>query len=142
MGKPARVLLAFAKTKLLAPGESQILSFDIPLSLLASYDDCGKTGFHSAWVLEAGEYRIFVGMDVRTVSLAGRFLLAENVLVTQCEEAMAPVKAFERLRPVPAGMDYKAGWEPVPLRTVSQEDKRIQNLPTCLPYIGDQGWKL
>ena len=142
LGKPARVLLAFAKTKLLAPGESQILSFDIPLSLLASYDDCGKTGFHSAWVLEAGEYRIFVGMDVRTVSLAGRFLLAENVLVTQCEEAMAPVKAFERLRPVPAGMDYKAGWEPVPLRTVSQEDKRIQNLPTCLPYIGDQGWKL
>ena len=60
LGKPSRVLLAFGKTKLLTPGEKQILSFRVPLSLLASYDDSGLSGHRSAWVLEAGTYHIFV----------------------------------------------------------------------------------
>ena len=148
LGKPARVLLAFSKTALIAPGGTEILHFEIPLSLLASYDDGGRSGFRSSWVLEAGEYRILAGADVRSAVEAGRFTLAETVCVRSCEEAMAPVQAFERLRPAPRpGAGAGEGpWVPAreaaPLQTVSPQEKRLRHLPSCLPYAGDQGWKL
>jgi len=148
LGKPARVLLAFLKTALLVPGGTEVLHFEIPLSLLASYDDSGRSGFRSSWVLEAGEYRILAGADVRSAVEAGRFTLAETVCVRSCEEAMAPVQAFDRLRPEPR-KDVRAGEgafvparEPAPLQTVSPQEKRLRHLPSCLPYAGDQGWKL
>ena len=143
LGKPLRVLLAFGKTGVLEPGAAQELRFEIPLSLLASYDDGGRSGHRSAWVLEAGEYRILVGTDVRRTAEAGRFTLPETVVVRQCEEAMAPVKPFDRLRPVPSGGGgFVPGAEPVPLQTVSPQQKRDERLPACLPFAGDQGWKL
>lgn len=43
-GKPARTLEAFAKTGLLRPGGSQILTCIFPKKQLASYDDSGITG--------------------------------------------------------------------------------------------------
>lgn len=148
LGKPARVLIGFRKTELLAPGDTQTLRFDLPLSLLASYDDSGLSGHRSAWVLEPGEYRILVGADVRNAAEAGRFTLPETVCVRACEEAMAPVQAFERLRPEPpkdtASGDgpFLPSREPVPLQTVSPQDRRLRQLPSCLPFAGDQGWKL
>ena len=148
LGKPARVLIGFGKTSLLAPGDSQTLHFDLPLLLLASYDDSGRSGHRSAWVLEQGEYRIEVGADVRSAAEAGRFTLAETVCVRACEEAMAPVQAFDRLRPemrkeAPLGeASFVPAREPAPLQTVSPLEKRLRRLPSCLPYAGDRGWKL
>jgi len=148
LGKPVRVLLAFLKTALLAPGETETLRFDLPLSLLASYDDGGRSGFRSSWVLEEGEYKIYAGADVRGAVEAGRFTLPETVCVRACEEAMAPVRAFDRLRPAPR-KDIRAGEgafvparEPAPLQTVSPQEKRMRHLPACLPCAGDRGWKL
>ena len=148
LGKPARVLLAFSKTALIAPGGTEVLRFEIPLSLLASYDDGGRGGFRSSWVLEAGEYRILAGADVRSAVETGRFTLPAAVCVRSCEEAMAPVQAYDRLRPEPrpgAGAD-EGPWvparEPAPLQTVSPQEKRLRQLPSCLPYAGDRGWKL
>ena len=143
LGKPSRVLLAFGKTETLAPGAVQDLRFDVPLSRLASYDDSGCTGHRSDWLLEAGEYRVFVGADVRQAAEAGRFTLPGDVVLRRCEEAMAPVKAFDRLRPLPAdGGRFAEGFEPVPLQTVTPQEKRARRLPACLPYGGDRGWKL
>ena len=143
LGKPSRVLVDFGKTDTLKPGEVQTLSFDIPLFRFASYDDSGRSGYRSAWVLEPGEYRLYVGNSVRDVEEAGRFVLSETVLVEQCEEAMAPVHAFQRLCPVRDQEGrFVPGFEPVPLQSVSPQDKRNLALPACLPCRRDQGWKL
>lgn len=64
LGKPSRTLTAFAKTGLLGSGAAQTLDLTFPVSRLASYDDTGKVQ-KSAWLLEAGTYRFYVGNDVR-----------------------------------------------------------------------------
>ncbi|WP_195986267.1 discoidin domain-containing protein, partial [Clostridium sp. D33t1_170424_F3] len=65
LGKPGKVLAAFGKTALLAPGESQELTLTFPIADMASYDDTGVTGHKNAWLLEAGDYNIFVGNSIR-----------------------------------------------------------------------------
>ena len=60
LGKPARVLIGFGKTKLLQPGEEQILIIEVPLYAMASYDDDGAVR-KSAWLLERGTYRFYYG---------------------------------------------------------------------------------
>ncbi|MDE5951228.1 MAG: glycoside hydrolase family 3 C-terminal domain-containing protein, partial [Acetatifactor sp.] len=64
LGKPARELAAFRKTRLLQPGETQTLTLRIDINDMASYDDLGKV-VKSAYVLERGEYRFYVGTSVR-----------------------------------------------------------------------------
>ncbi len=75
LDKPVRVLTAFAKTKELAPGESQTLKLCFDDKCIASYDD--KV---SRFILEAGEYR-FIANDTFT----GTFTIDEEVTVEQCE---------------------------------------------------------
>ena len=86
LGKPARVLCGFDKTRTLQPGESQTLSFEIPLESVASYDDSGVTGHKSAWILEQGGYVFYAGADVRSASEAYSLTLPETV-VRQCKSA-------------------------------------------------------
>ena len=71
LGKPAKVLCGFAKTKLLAPGEEEVLELTIPVSRFASYDDSGVTGHKSCYVLEEGLYKIYVGNSVRCTEKVG-----------------------------------------------------------------------
>lgn len=54
--KPDCELRAFAKTRELAPGESEILEFRLPLSDLASFNPSS-----AAWEVEEGEYTIHFG---------------------------------------------------------------------------------
>lgn len=68
LGKPARSLVGFTKSSRLAPGESETVTVTVPVDSLASYDDAGVTGHRSAYVLEAGEYTVYVGTDVRTAA--------------------------------------------------------------------------
>lgn len=55
LGKPAIELKAFAKTQLLAAGASEQLTFEIPASWLASFDNA-----NSEWILEPGTYKLYV----------------------------------------------------------------------------------
>ncbi|SFC40969.1 glycoside hydrolase family 3 protein [Butyrivibrio sp. YAB3001] len=142
LGKPARVLCGFAKTDVLKPSESQKISFDIPKYWMASYDDGGVTGNKSAYVLEDGDYKIFVGSDVRSAELAGEFSIAKTEAVYQCEEAYAPVQAFDRLLPVFDGNGYLKVFEDAPTRTLDPNKKRKDRLPKAEKYTGDKGYKL
>ena len=88
LGKPARELCGFAKTGLLQPGEAERLTVTIPVDSLASYDDSGVTGHRYCWLLEAGDYRFYVGTDVR--SAAERFSVElPETGVRQCRSALA-----------------------------------------------------
>ena len=101
LGKPARVLVDFQKTKLLQPSGKQTLSFRIPVRRFSSYDDSGATGDPSCWVLEPGRYDLFVGENVRdavcVTEKSGAFTISGNWPIEQEEEACAPVTAFQRM---------------------------------------------
>ena len=64
--KPYQELAAFAKTKLLKPGETEKLAVTFPLSGMASYST-----EDAAWVLEPGEYVIRIGADSACTDVAG-----------------------------------------------------------------------
>lgn len=72
--KPMQVLCGFGKTKLLQPGESQELKVSFELNNLESYDPA-----KAAYVLEAGEYVIRVGVNSRNTHVAALLQLDETV---------------------------------------------------------------
>ncbi len=57
--KPARELKAFAKTKLLAPGETQTLTFNVSAYDLASFNEAANQ-----WETAAGEYKVYFSKNV------------------------------------------------------------------------------
>ncbi|MDP4091184.1 MAG: glycoside hydrolase family 3 C-terminal domain-containing protein, partial [Bacillota bacterium] len=139
LGKPARTLVAFAKTNVLMPGESQILTLSFSKRQLASYDDSGITGNKSCYVLEAGEYVIYSGSNVRSAASAGNFTVDNLQVTEELSEACAPVKAFKRLK---AADDGTMTEEIVPLRTADLYERIAANRPEVLSYTGDKGIKL
>ncbi|MCM1025061.1 MAG: glycoside hydrolase family 3 C-terminal domain-containing protein [Roseburia sp.] len=167
LGRPARALAGFAKTALLEPGQEEILTLEIPWRELAGYDDAGVTGAKSAWVLEAGEYRFYLGGDVRSAEYCGSLWVEELTVAEQLREAMAPAESFERMKAgreaseesaagsKKIGMEPTEGqatginpgqrallWEQAPVRSVSPMEHRNQALPKEVPYAGEQGYRL
>lgn len=141
LGRPLRALCAFKKTKLLAPGESESLHFEIPFDELAGYDDSGITGHKSCYVLESGEYKFYVGTDVRGAAEALAVTLDERE-VKQLSEAIAPVLPFKRLKPVSENGKLIASTESVPLASTDMRKHREDALPKEIPFSGDKGIKL
>ena len=74
LDKPLRVLAAFAKTSVLAPGESETLTLRCDDKCFASYDESS-----SRFLLEAGEYRF-----TANETAAGGFTLDGEITVEQC----------------------------------------------------------
>lgn len=97
LGKPARVLTAFAKTKPLAPGQEERLTLSFAPYAFASFDDTGKVQ-KDAYVLEKGEYHFYVGTDVRQAALAEyTWILPENRVLCQLSPLAEPRHLKERL---------------------------------------------
>ncbi|MEK4054323.1 glycoside hydrolase family 3 C-terminal domain-containing protein [Paenibacillus sp. FSL F4-0087] len=149
LGKPAKALVAFGKTNLLQPGESQRLTVSFPVDSMASYDDAGVTGHASAYVLEAGTYRLYVGTSVKNVehvSIDGQdgYVVETIQLVEQLQEAMAPTEGFTRMKPGARKDDgsYELIFADVPTRQVSMAERIEQSLPQTLEQTGNQGYKL
>ena len=148
LGKPARVLIDFKKTKELMPGECETLTFAIPTSVFASYNEVSTAGMPVGWVLEAGEYTIYAGGNVRDAYAVGSFTLDELQIVEECRNALAPTTAFKRMKMTAANEHaeaagvYEVAMEEVPLRVVSPEEKRNAELPESCEMTGDRGIKL
>ncbi len=129
LGKPARQLAAFRKTRLLQPGEAQRVELRFPLRDMASYDDLGKVQ-KSAWVLEAGTYRFFVGTDVRSARSVGfELTLDANRVVEQLSPRMVPNRLEKRLL---ADGSYEA------LPQGEAEDPNASALPR--DDLSEHGW--
>lgn len=149
LGQPAKALAAFAKTKMVQPGESERLTLQFSVNSMASYDDSGVTGCPSAYVLEEGSYLFYVGTSVKQlekVSVDGQngYLIEELTVVEQLQEAMAPTEKFKRMMPGVRKEDgvYELTDAEVPTRQISLADRIKANLPKTLDQTGDRGYKL
>lgn len=142
LGKVARVLCGFEKTRELVPQEEQVVEIAVDIAKLASYDDSGVTGNKSCYVLEAGEYKFYVGSDVRSAEYACSFEQGEDLVTERLTQSLAPVESFERIKPVCEGGAFSIGREAVPVSEVDESARRLEKLPKEIAYTGDKGIKL
>lgn len=142
LGKAARVLCGFEKTRELVPQEEQVVEIAVDIAKLASYDDSGVTGNKSCYVFEAGEYKFYVGSDVRSAEYACSFEQGEDLVTERLTQALAPVESFERIKPVCEGGAFSIGREAVPVSEVDESARRLEKLPKEIAYTGDKGIKL
>lgn len=91
--KPSSELKAFAKTKQLQPGETQKVTLTIKAKDLASFDENA-----SAWVAEAGTYKVLVGTSSLNIKQSATFTLAADKVVEKTHKAFALDVAFEELK--------------------------------------------
>ena len=127
LGKPAKVLGAFKKTSILQPGERQILTLKIPVNQMASYDD-----------LEAGEYAIYIGTNVRDAAkIDFTYVVKEDTVTEQLSRKAAPYHLQKR-------MLADGSYEELPQREYVEEeglprqDKYAIGLP-CPDTRGQKG---
>ena len=145
LGKPAKVLVAYAKTNLLKPGETQKFTFTIPTKDCASFDDGGVTGHQAAWVLEPGEYKFYIGNSSRDAKDCGGPKLDSLFVVEQLEPALAIASesvAFDRMKAVEQGGKLVPGTERVPVSKVDLPARVKERLPKAVAETGDKGIKL
>ena len=71
--KPARELKAFGKTKLLAPGASETLTFNISAYELASFDEG-----NSAWETAKGNYQVMFGASVEDIRAQSTYAIKKD----------------------------------------------------------------
>ena len=97
LGKPARELCAYKKTKLLAPGEEETLVLSFNINDMASFDDLGKIQ-KSAYVLEKGAYKFYLGTDVRSAEkLEFEYIVEEDTITLQLKNWCKPFKLAKRM---------------------------------------------
>ena len=125
LGKPAKVLAAYAKTKLLQPGQTQRMELSFPVTQMASYDDLGKVR-KSAYVLEQGEYEILVGNCVASVQKVFSYAVAQNTVTEQLTARCVP-------QVLPGRLLADGSYEPLPMGEIEQKYKT----PLPVPQLQD-----
>ena len=142
LGNPARELVGFAKTQVIEPGLTDKVSIVVTQDKLASYDDSGVTGYRFSYVVEAGDYNFYAGENVRNAKCVYSMTFVNTAQVKEVGSALAPLREFERMRPVADGDTFKVEYEPVPTRSYDIKERIAANRPTCAEYTGDKGIKL
>lgn len=142
LGKSKRELCAFSKTRLLFPGEKEIIHIPINISDMCAYDDSGITGNKSCYVLEKGNYNIYIGNSVRCNDIAFTYTVNETIVVKKCTEAVAPMRSFNIFHAEEKNGKTQLCYKPVSIRTVDYEKRLLEELPSELQYTGNKGIKL
>jgi beta-glucosidase len=91
--KPAQELVAFGKTKVLAPGESQTLNFTITKNDMVSFDE-----LNSLWIIESGKYSLKVAASSADIKSELNFSVARDIVVSKVNKALVPQVEINRLR--------------------------------------------
>ncbi|MBN1997658.1 glycoside hydrolase family 3 C-terminal domain-containing protein [candidate division KSB1 bacterium] len=91
--KPAVELRAFAKTKLLQPGESQVITFILCQRDIASFDTQ-----RTAWIAEKGKYRVKIGASSLDIRQEGKFRLPKELIVEELTKSLSPRVAIYELK--------------------------------------------
>lgn len=132
--KPSRVLCGFAKTPLLAAGESCRLSIQADPKDFASFDDSGITGYPAAFVLESGEYSFYMGGSVTEAKIIHSLDIADTIVLEQLEEIFPLRSSIQRIAAKTAENSPMLLSTPVPKLDLRQ--RIIDGLPEDIPYTG------
>lgn len=97
LSKPLMSLVAFDKTEELNPNESEKLTLSVPIYNLASFDDTGVTGNKYSYILEKGEYKFFIGENVRDVDEIGSIKYKEDKVLETLKAVCAPKEYIDRI---------------------------------------------
>jgi beta-glucosidase len=81
--KPVQELKAFAKTKLLQPGISEVISFKLDTRMLASF----WSGINT-WVADQGQYEVRIGSSSKDIRQTILFILPEQVKVEKLHNVL------------------------------------------------------
>ncbi len=90
--KPEIELKAFGKTGLLEPGSSEIITFSLGASDLASFDSESST-----WLLEAGEYKLLVGASSEDIRAEAAFTVKQDIVAGTVSKALVPEQDINKL---------------------------------------------
>ncbi|MBE6827759.1 MAG: beta-glucosidase [Ruminococcaceae bacterium] len=144
LGKAAKVLTAYKKTRELEPGKSTTFTLTFGKYSFASYDDSGVTGNENCYVLEKGEYTLFIGTSVRQCQEALKFTLDEDEVIEKLSEQMAVNEedAFKRIHASELDGKLIPVKEPVPTRRTYLKNKILAAIPEGREITGDVGYKL
>ncbi|MBQ7567118.1 MAG: glycoside hydrolase family 3 C-terminal domain-containing protein [Oscillospiraceae bacterium] len=121
LGKAAKVLAAFGKTRLLQPDETQTMTLRFSLNDFASYDDLGAVQ-KSAFVLEQGQYAVYLGTNVRDCAPVLTFTLSRDELVRQCVPRAVPTA-------LPCRLTADGKMQPLPPQEITPRDPLPAEIP-------------
>lgn len=129
-------LVAFAKTKLLEPNESEVMVITFPIERLACYDDSGITGYKSSYILIDGKYNFYICNNSACDKVAFTVNNKDiKVISTHTQICASPTKnLFNRLT--------NKGRAPIPANEVDLRTRILANLPKEIKPTGDKGIKL
>ena len=138
LGNPAKELVAFGKTKVLVPGESETLEIAVPVERFWSYDDNGASGYAFSYVMEKGEYALCVGKNVREAEKVWSYYQEETKEMLKLKQVSAPQVSFNRF------VNTENGLEKRPVRTRHYDLKQVilENIGEGVAVTGDKGYKL
>ncbi|HVX27084.1 MAG TPA: glycoside hydrolase family 3 C-terminal domain-containing protein [Parafilimonas sp.] len=92
--KPSEELKAFAKTKLLKPGETQTLNFTLTAADLASfYTD------KESWIADAGKYTVKAGASSADIRLTADFNVPNEIVVEKVNKVLSPQVSINEMKP-------------------------------------------
>lgn len=138
LGNPEKELCAFVKTKELQPNEAQKISFFVSLEQLASYDESGKAGFASSYVVEAGEYDFYIGNNVRSSEKIFSYYQEETVCISTLSQCCAPKESFGAMTALESDTRRLPILRPCRANEVNLKERILNNLPPELKKSGNE----
>lgn len=90
--KEYRKLVGFGKTKTLAPGESEKIKVEIPISMFAFFDEEAET-----WMIEKGIYGIFLGNSLESSVLVASIQAENDMILAETKPICPLAEAIEEL---------------------------------------------
>ena len=127
--KEYRRLVAFAKTGLLAPGQSEKLTLEIGLDKLTSYSEK-----EAAWILEKGTYVIWAGNSLEASAPCAVLNLDKEVVLTKTQNICPLKEGMEEMKQSSEKMNQKLE----ALLKVAEEEKvpimelKAADVETCV----------
>ena len=139
LAKPAKVLVGFTKTYEIMPGGTCNIEIEADMKYFASFDDDGRSGLGTGWILEEGIYDLHLGGDSLNSDIILSFTLDRSINIEPLEPVLAPVEEFDRFT-----QDDNGGLvlEKVPVRKTDYRAECLTLVPDEIKQTGDKGIKL
>jgi beta-glucosidase len=118
-------LVAFAKTDLLEPGESQSIEIAFDIASAASYDEV-----EGSWILEKGVYLVRVGNSSRSTHVAAKIALPRDIAVEKAAVRLNPEYYYRKAKEL--GIEILRRTPEVRPWSYQGEEEEVAKAPTLV----------